>query len=163
MQQGKLDAYMQCGAIRKKCLKHLPLPILQLIIPHVMSTALSFNTAFNSCLLCSLLPQITISTSETCPTFPSVTMIKTIQGSWCRLQSHERIQHLLQLGFSSVEMPDTPAVRSGHFGSYFPIICHIKKTLYVHRLGKRGCFHNKQNTASSEMEHSWLTGLRNII
>lgn len=162
---------MQCGAIRKNCLKHLPLPILQLIIPLVMSTALPFNPAFISCLLCSLLPQMPLPPLKhsTPPPFPISTatepdtLIKTILDSWCMLQNHEYIQHLLQLGFSRVEMPDTPAVRSGRSASHFSIICHIKKTSYVHRLGVRGCFHKKQRTASSEVEHSWLTGLRNII
>lgn len=162
---------MQCGAIRKKCLEHLPLPMLQLIIPHVMSTALPFNTAFISSLLCSLLPQMPFPPLKhnTPSSFPistatePVTLIKTIPDSWCTLQSCERIQHLLQLGLSRVEMPDTPAVRSGYFASHFAIMCHIKKTSYVHRLGKRGCFNEKQNAASSEVEHRWLTGLRNII
>lgn len=63
---------MQCGAIRKNCLKHHPLPILQLIIPHVRSTALPFNTAFISSLLQPVTPNA-ISTPETQlpPPFPS--------------------------------------------------------------------------------------------
>lgn len=160
---------MQCGAIRKNCLKHLPLPILQLIIPHVRSIALPFNTAFISCLLCSLLPQMPFPPlNHNTPSFPistatePVTLIKPIPGSWGTLQNQERIQHLLQLGLSRVEMPDTPAVRSGHSASHFAVICHIKKTSYVHRFGKGGCFHKKQNTASSEVEHRWLTGLRTL-
>lgn len=133
---------MQCGAIRKNCLKHLLLPILLFIIPHLMPTTLPFTTQSLFCLLSRLLLQVAFPLpkheqhpSPICTAAERAALTKTTQGSWHALQDEQRIRHLLQLALGRGEMPDSPAVRS-HFISHFIIVCHIKKTSEVRKWGK---------------------------
>lgn len=144
MLHGKLDAYMQCGAIRKNCLKHLLLPILLFIIPHLMPTTLPFTTQSLFCLLSRLLLQVAFPLpkheqhpSPICTAAERAALTKTTQGSWHAPQDEQRIRHLLQLALGRGETPDSPAVRkvtSSHISLSFV----TSKRLHKYASGGRG-------------------------